>query len=262
MQMYSMISKFLLVLATIAASPLAFPSAEDGTRKTYSQQEREAEENRIRKDIEVKLDWRNRSKETSDDYDDDHRLLYGKLNESILLRSATGERFGIYESFDQTSTKRFEIRLHKKHKITDRFLSGSVYCDAVALSADKVALEFVLFREVCYRSTVPTHTLYLFDYASRNLYWLYSNEVKYVKKPVVVLKNGAYQVKWDVKVIGNDTNHSITRNFRLVRSKANKWEVKSVAPVNSEVDDIAAEVKIPVEEKYDLPSFVGTWGKN
>lgn len=261
--MYSTIPKILIVFAAIVASPLTFASTVEGTtRKVYSQQEREAEENRIQKDIETKLDWRNRSKETLDEYDDDHRLLYGKLNESILLRSATGERFGIYQSFDQANTKRFEIRLHKKNKVTDRFLSGSVYCDAVALTADKVAPEYVLFREICYRNNVPTYTLYLFDYPSRNLYWLYSNEVKYVKKPTVTHNNGAYRVKWDVKVIGNETVQSVTRNFMLVRSKANKWDVKSLAPVNSEVDDIAAEIKIPAEEKYDLPPFVATWGKN
>lgn len=261
-KMYSVSKKILLIVTAIAVSLITFSSLAGGTtRKVYSQQERKAEEDRIRKDIEAKLDWRNRSKATLDEYDDEHRLLYGKLNESILLRTPTGERFGIYESFDQANTKRFEIRLHKKNKVTDRFFSGSVFCDAVALSADKVAPEFVLFREACYRDNVPTHTLYLFDYASRGLYWLYSNEVTYTKKPIVVHKNGAYHVKWNVKVVGDETNQSVTRNFMLVRSKANKWEVKPLAPINSEVDDITAEEKIPVDEKYDLPSFVATWGK-
>lgn len=261
--MYSVISKILLTFAALAFLLLPFVSAaESMTRKVYSQQERDTEESRIRKDIEAKLDWRNRSKETLDDYDDENRLLYGKLNESILLRSSTGERFGIYESFDQANTKRFEIRLHKKNKATDRFRSGSVFCDAIALSADKVAAEYVLFREICYRNNVPTHTLYLFDYESRGLYWLYSNEVTYSKNPVVTRKNSAYRVKWDVKVIGTDTNQTVVRNFMLVKRKASKWDVKPLAPINSEVDGIAAEEKLEVEEKHDLPSFVANWGKH
>jgi|GEM_PF-3631272 len=254
------IPKHLITFATIAFFSFAVPpSAESTTRKVFSQQERAAEEDRIRKDIESKLDWKSRSKETLDDYDDEHRLLYGKLNESILLRSATGERFGIYEAFDQANTKRFEIRLHKKNKVTDRFLSGSVYCDAMALSAEKVAAEYVLFREVCHRNNTPTHTLYLFDRASRGLYWLYSNEVTYSKKPSVSLKNNAYRVKWEVK--SGDANLSVVRNFMLVKNKANEWEVRRLAPINIEADDIAAEEKLALDEKYDLPSFVANWGK-
>ncbi len=258
--MNSGISRILLTFSSAIFFLSTFPSlAEGGARKAYSHQEREAEELRIRKDIEVKLDWRNRSKETLDDYDDEHRLLYSKLNESILLRNSTGERFGIFESFDQANTKRYEIRLHKKNRVTDRFLSGSVYCDAVALSAEKVAAEYVLFREVCNRNNSPKHTLYLFDYESRGLYWLYSNEITFSKKPSVTLKNGRYQVKWDVKAV--DVNRSVVRNFILVKNKANKWEVKSLAPTNSEADDIAAEEKIATDEKFDLPSFVANWGK-
>ncbi|HYD62338.1 MAG TPA: hypothetical protein VEC35_18390 [Noviherbaspirillum sp.] len=258
--MNSAILKILLVFITFVST--IFPSIAEGKiRKVYSAQERAAEEARIRKDIEAKLDWQNRTKETLDDYDDEHRLLYSKLNESILLRSSTGERFGIYESFDQGGYKRFEIRLHKKNKITDRFLSGRVICDAIALSAEKVTTEYVLFREVCYRNDNPTHTLYLFDYQSRNLYWLYSDEVTYSKKPIVTLKNGTYRVRWDVKAIGAETNHSIVRNFSLIRTKGNKWEAKRLPPVNDEADDIAAEEKMPVDEKYDLPAFVAAWGK-
>ncbi len=86
-------------------------------QKVYSNRERRAEEIRIQKDIEEGLDWRNRTKETLDKYDDEHRLLYGMLNESILLRTATGERFGIFESISEdTNTRRLEIRLHRKNK--------------------------------------------------------------------------------------------------------------------------------------------------
>lgn len=254
------IVRVITVFSIVTTSPLPFASTTTSPGKAHSQQEREAEKNRIRKDIEFKLEWKNRSKETLDDYDDEHRLLYGKLNESILLRSSTSERFGIYESFDQANTKRFEIRLHKKNKVTDRFLSGSVYCDTVALSAEKVAAEYVLFREICHRNNIPTHTLYIFDYASRGLYWLYSNEVTYSKNPSVSFKSGSYRVTWDVKA-GN-ANLSVARNFMVLKNKANKWEVKPLPPINAEGDDIAAEEKIATDEKYDLPSFVANWGKH
>lgn len=257
------VPNFLFSIAAIAFVPVVFISSAEAltTRKIYTKQEREAEEIRIREDIESKLDWRNRSKETLDDHDDEHRLLYGKLNESILLRGSTGERFGIYESFDQANTKRFEIRLHKRNKVTDRYLSGSIVCDAIAISAEKVATEYVLFREICYRNNLPTHTLYLFDGESRNLYWIYSNEVTYTKKPTVVHRNGTYRVRWDVKVSGTETELSVVRNFKLIKVKSNGWDVKPLAPINSDTDSIAAEEKMPNNERYDLPSFVTTWGK-
>ena len=258
--MNSVILRTILVL--IAFFSAIAPSLAVGTaRKVYSMQERETEEARIRKDIEAKLDWQNRTKETLDDYDDEHRLLYSKLNESILLRSSTSERFGIYESFDQRGYKRFEIRFHKKNKVTDRFLSGRVFCDAIALSAEKVATEYVLFREVCYRNNNPTQTLYVFDYHSRNLYWLYSDEVTYTKKPVATHKNGTYRVRWDVKTVGTEKNRTIVRNFFLVRTNGSNWEARRLPPINDEADDIAAEEKISVDEKYDLPAFVAAWGK-
>lgn len=255
------VSLGIAIIASVS-SLLISPTEGKSTRKVYTKQEREADEVRIREDVESKLDWRNRSKETLDDYDDERRLLYGKLNESILLRSATGERFGIYESFDQANTKRFEIRLHKRDKVTDRFLSGSIFCDAIAISADKVAREYVLFREICYRNNIPTQTLYLFDGESRNFYWVYSNEVSYTKKPAVAYKNGVYRIKWDVKALGTETERTVVRNFKLTKAQRNRWEVKPLAPINSEADNVAAEERVPNDDRYDLPSFVATWGKH
>lgn len=102
-----------ILLLAITSATLAQPS--------ISSQERQVEEVRIQKDIETKLDWRNRTKETLDDYDDTHRLLYSSLNESILLRQASGERFGVFESLRDNGRKSIEIRLHKKNKLSDRF---------------------------------------------------------------------------------------------------------------------------------------------
>jgi hypothetical protein len=231
-------------------------------RKIFSPQERQAEEVRIRKDVEEKLDWHNRAKETLDEIGDAHRMLYGKLNESILLRQATGERFGIFESFDEkTNTKRFEIRLHKKNKLTDRFLSGSVFCDSPAISADKVAEKFVLYREICYRNNQPNHTLYLYDYLSDSLYWLYTNEVNYSERPTVSYERGLYKVRWNVQIIGSGTKVAFVRNFKILKGASGTWEAKSMPPINNELDDVTIEPKLPLKPEFDLPAFVADWGK-
>lgn len=199
--------------------------------KVYSDKEREAEESRIQREIENKLDWRNRTKESLDDYDDSHRLLYGTLNESILLRQTTCERFGIFESLEtKTNKKRYEIRLHKKNKLIARFLSGSVYCESPALSADKVGKKFVLFREICFRNNRPNHTLYLYHYPSQALFWLYTNEVNYTKKPSVILQDGTYKVRWSGSIVGSNKPFNVIRNFKIHRTATGKWEAESLPP--------------------------------
>ncbi|HJV74839.1 MAG TPA: hypothetical protein VJ654_11500 [Noviherbaspirillum sp.] len=256
--------KFCFVLAaTVLSAAASFASSQNPQpQKVYTEKERLAEEARIRKDIEEKLDWRNRTKETLDDYDDAHRMLYGTLNESILLHQATGERFGIFESINEkTHTKRLEIRLHEKNKLTDRFLSGAVYCDTPAISADKVTTKFVLYREVCYRNNVPSHTLYLFDYASRNLYWVYTNEVTYSRKPTVEYQNGAYTIRWNVRVTGSTSDSRVVRHFKISKDTNGEWSVKDLPPINDETDGATPVEKLPVKSAYDLPAFVTAWGK-
>jgi hypothetical protein len=246
-----------LTIYTASAATVTPPE-----RKVFSNKEKRAEEIRIQKKIEESLDWRNRTKETLDEYDDEHRLLYGMLNESILLRTATGERFGIYESInEETNTRRLEIRLHRKDKLTDRFLSGSVYCDSAALSADQVASTFVLFREICYRNSRAGHTLYLFDYESRNLYWLYSNEVIYEKRPSVIFRNGIYRMRWHVKTADGEVINPVVRNFSVQKTAGGTWKVKTHPPINDEAGDIEAEEKLRLDKKFNLPSFVANWGK-
>ncbi|HEV2610917.1 MAG TPA: hypothetical protein VGU61_11665 [Noviherbaspirillum sp.] len=254
--------RLFIVIATLAITlPIAAKNIPP-EQKVFSNKERRAEEIRIQKKIEEGLDWRNRTKETLDEYDDEHRLLYGMLNESILLRTATGERFGIYESIsEETNARRLEIRLHKKNKLTDRFLSSSVYCGSAALSADQVAPTFVLFREVCYQNGRAGHTLYLFDYKSRNLYWLYSNEVIYEKKPSVTFRNGMYRVRWQVKTTEGKISIPVVKNFSVEKAAGNTWKVKTYPPINDEAGDIEAEEKLGLDKKFDLPSFVANWGK-
>lgn len=252
---------FCVILTCMAANSIWANGTEFSREpKKYSADEKKTEEARIQKDIEEKLDWRNRTKETLDDYDDAHRLLYGEINESILLRKATGERFGIFESFnDQGNEKRFEIRLHKKNKLVARFLSGSVQCDSMALAADEVTENFTLYREVCYRKEQPTYTLYLHDYRTGNLYWMYSNEVNFSKKPVVVEESGIYKLRWDFQIIGSRTKTVLVRNFKIVKDVSGNWVAKSVPPINSELDDITPEKRLPIKSEYDLPSFVADW---
>jgi len=265
MQMNTLNLKFLAACFFVLLSGgLKCDSAKSAPNvKVYSARDRQIEEERIRKDIEEKLDWRNRTKETLDDYDDEHRLLYGTLNESILLRQSTGERFGIYESFDDAkNTKTYEIRFHRKNKITERFKSGVISCSDPAISADVVTKQFVLYREVCYRNNNPTHSLYLYDYPSHELYWLYSDEVTYSKKPSLTLTNGVYKLRWNVNVIGAKTNKVVIRNFKITKRDTGKWEAISLPPVNDEMDDITPVEKIyPLKPQYDLPAFVADWGK-
>lgn len=254
--------KLFVVTATLAVTVPTAANDRPPEQKVYSNRERRAEEIRIQKEIEEGLDWRNRIKETLDEYDDEHRLLYGMLNESILLRTATGERFGIFESISEdTNTRRLEIRLHRKNKITDRFLSSSMYCGNAALSADQVAPTFVLFREVCHRNGRAGHTLYLFDYKSRNLYWLYSNEVIYEKRPFVTFRDGMYRVRWQVKTTEGKISIPLVKNFSIEKAAGNAWKVKTYPPINDEAGDIEAEEKLGIDKKFDLPSFVANWGK-
>ncbi|WP_136419117.1 hypothetical protein [Noviherbaspirillum sp.] len=250
---------FIAFVATFIFSATPNVHAE----KIYSQKERQAEEARIQKDIEKNLDWRNRTPDTSDELPDADRWLYGRSNESILLRQSTGERFGIFESFDdKNNTKIFEIRMHKKSKLTGRFRPFQGNCEGESISAELVAAPFVLYQEMCAVADGSTeHSLYLYDYASRGLYWIYSATLSDYEKPKVTYKDGAYRLRWKFRLIGNKEQTVITRNFQISKVGNGNWAVKDLPPINEEIDGVTPVEKLPLKTEYDLPAFVADWGK-
>jgi len=234
----------------------------------YSPEERKAEEVRISKDIENKLDWHNRTKETLDDYDDAHRMLYGTLNESILLRQASGERFGVFESIRDNGRKSIEIRLHKKNKLTDRFFLFGDGCEGASIHAEKVAPEFIVYETGCYskgrnNSIEEKFEQYLFDYSSRNFYLLAFLDYDSIenKPPSIKLENGIYKMRWSIKLRGQKKNLLVVRNFKILKDEKGEWIVKELPPIDEEASGISPLRKLPLKREYDLPSFVAGWGK-
>lgn len=244
-----------ILLLAITSATLAQPS--------ISSQERQVEEVRIQKDIETKLDWRNRTKETLDDYDDAHRLLYSSLNESILLRQASGERFGVFESLRDNGRKSIEIRLHKKNKLSDRFFLYGDSCQGASLFAEKVTTEFVVYEAGCYskrkdNSIDERFEQYLFDYASRNFYLLafVDYDSKENKAPTIKLESGVYKLHWNVRLRGQNKNMSLIRNFKILKNANGEWTVKELPPIDEEGAGISALKKLHLRSEYDLPAFI------
>jgi len=233
----------------------------------YTLAERQTEEAKIRKRIEEKLDWKNRTPEKLDDVPDANRMLIGGLDESILLRQATGERFGLFEAFDDATNKKIiEMRLHKKNKLTDRFpVYSPEICDKfVDISADQVTSNFVVYTTTCYsRKYGDNSTPYLFDYASRNLYKLAVLDYDPIgnKSPAIKIENGIYKMHWKVRLRGEKKAVSIVRNFKILKNAKGEWEVKELPPIDDEAANITALNKLPPKPEYDLPSFVADWGK-
>jgi len=254
------IEKYILFLSVLLAILWASSA---NAQKVYSAEERKIEESRITRDIAANLDWHNRPPETLDDISDEKRWLYARTNESILLRRATGERFGIFESFDdRTNKKIFEVRLHTKSNLTDRFRPFQNNCDGASLVAEKADPRYILFREICSAHGRPTgHTLYLFDHMSRLLLWIYSAKVADQKKPTIALTNGNYEIRWDVTFTGSTSAQSIRRNFRLILTRDGKWKVLDMPPINEEIDRVVPNENLPLDTKYNLPAFVSDWGK-
>lgn len=256
---------FCKSLACLVAACLVLPSLALA-EKVYSPQERRVEEARIRKDIEESLDWHNRSPEQLDGVSDKDRWLFGELNESILLRSATGERFGIFESFDdKKNVKTFEMRLHKKNRIADRFLiySSTEGCTkGVNISAEQVNSKFAVFAVTCASEEGAYVSPMLFDYASRNLFDLsFSYDRMTNKAPHFRLQNGTYKLHWNVLLRGQETSQRIDYVFRILKDATGKWIVKDLQPSNDEEEDIGifAVKKLPATSVYDLPAFVAGW---
>lgn len=238
-------------------------TCETSAQRVISSQERQAEEARIQKDIEGKRDWRNRTKETLDGYDDAHRLLYSSLNESILLRQASGERFGVFESLRDNGRKSVEIRLHKKNKLSDRYFLYGDSCQGASLFAEKITAEFVVYEAGCYsqrknNSIDERFEQYLFDYASRNFYLLafVDYDSKENKAPTIKLENGVYKMRWNVRLRGQQKNVSLVRNFKILKDTSGEWAVKELPPIDDEAAGISALKKLPIKSEYDLPAFM------
>lgn len=262
-----MLHPFSRYLATLTATLTLSYATNALPQNVYSAKQRQAEEIRISKDIEDKLDWRNRTKETLDDYDDEHRLLYGTLNESILLRQASGERFGVFESIRDNGRKSVEIRLHKKNKLTDRFFLYGDSCQGASIFAEAVTEKFVVYETGCYsksrnNSIEEKFEQYLFDYSSHNFYLLafLDYDAKENKAPSIKLENGTYKMRWNVRLRGEKKNILVVRNFKILKDAKGEWVVKELPPIDDEAAGISPLQKLPLKPEYDLPSFVADWG--
>lgn len=248
--------RILLVVSLLVAASSAI------AQKVYLPEERLNEEARIRKEIEENLDWKNRTKETLDEYNDQERTLYGALNESVLLSQSSGERFGVFESFRDNGRKAIEIRLHKKDKLIDRFFLYGDGCKAASISASKVANDFIVFQMGCHTTGKAEQIEgrfdpYLFDRRSRNFYRLavLDYDPKENKAPSVAYQNGIYKMHWNVRLRGAGKETLISRKFKI-QIENGRWSVKELPPVDHEAISISPLQKLPVISDLDLPSFV------
>jgi len=262
--------RFLIAcLSVLLAGGMKYGFAQStSTAKLYSARDRQIEEERIRKDIEEKLDWHNRPRLQLDEVPDADRMLIGGLNESVLLHQATGERFGLFEAFDDTDkTKVIELRLHKKNKITERFqVYSAEYCDkGESVKAAKVTAKFVLYITNCISKKFgEENTPFLFDYMSRNLYMLeppQSYDANENNGPEIKLENGIYKMRWNVKLKGEKKSTSYARNFKISKDEKGKFLVRELPPENDQIAKIQTLEKLPTKPEYDLPAFVADWGK-
>lgn len=256
MKNYVFIAVFLLTVTTTYFS-----------QHVYTGKEKLVEESRIAKDIESKLDRRNRTKETQDDYDDEHRLLYGTLNESILLRQSTGERFGVFEFIRENGKKSIEIRLHAKNKLTDRFFLFGDACERASIFAEKVTSKFVLYQTGCYAMTKQNtvsekYDQHLFDYSSRNFYRLTfpDYDPQENNPPKISLEKGVYKMTWAVKLRGSGKNTSVIRNFKVIKNSTGEWAANELPPVDAESASITTLRKLTLMPEQDLPAFVADLG--
>lgn len=256
--MNSSVKNFLFFVCLLAISINSFSQHE------YSGQEKRQEEERIAKDIESRLDWHNRTQETLDDFDDEHRLLYGTLNESILLRKKTGERFGVFEAIRDNGRKSIEIRMHLKNKLADRFQLYGDSCQGASIHAEQVKEKFAVYETACSSlerngSIRERFEQYLFDYASRNFYLLSFLDYDSTQNipPTIKLEQGIYKMRWSVRLRGDKKNTLIVRNFKIFKDAKGEWTVKEFPPIDDEAAAIQAIKKLPVESKYDLPAYVG-----
>lgn len=231
-------------------------------QKIYSSEERSKEEAHIRQDIEEKLDWKNRTKETLDEFKDQDRMLFGTLNESVLLSQQSGERFGVFESFRDNGRKAIEVRLHREDKLTDRFFLYGDACKGASISASRITKDFSLFEMGCY-TTGKTGEIegrfepYLFDQTSRNFYLLavLDYDPKANKAPTVKYENGIYKVYWRVLLRGASKATTISRSFKI-RNENGRWSVKELPPIDDEAASISPLQRLPIKSDFDLPSFV------
>jgi len=265
--MLSPAKKLLLIFAITLTNAITQCVFADNTQaeKTYSPKERQNEEARIRAKIEERLDWKNRTPEKLDEVADSDRLLRADLNESTLLRQATGERFGVFESFDdKTNTKVFEVLLHKKNKLTDRFFLFGSECKSASIAAKKVTATHALYLADCYSEKNPTYySLYLFDYASRNFYLLgvldyYPDNIQ---SSTIKLEDGVYKLRWNIHLRGANKNTLLIRNFKILKNNRGMWQVKELPPIDNNSREIFPLEKLPLKPEYNLPSFVADWGK-
>lgn len=253
---------FRTVKLVLVVFPLFLAASSAAAQKVYSSEERLIEETRIKKEIEENLDWENKTRETLDQYTDQERMLYGTLNESVLLSKETGERFGVFESFRDNGRKAIEIRLHKKDKLVDRFVLYGDACKGASITVNKVASEFIVFETGC-------HTIgktgqiegrfdpYLFDQRSRNFYRLavLDYDPKEDKAPSVTFENGIYKMHWKVRLRGASNEILVSRKFKIWNENG-AWSVKELPPIDHEAISISPLQRLAITSKFDLPSFV------
>lgn len=253
---------FRTIKLTLIVAPLLFTASSVTAQKIYSSEERLHEEMRIKKEIEESLDWKNRTKETLDQYSDQERMLYGTLNESILLSKKSGERFGVFEAFRDNGRKAVEIRLHKKDKLSDRFLIYGDACEGASIAASKATNDFVVFEMGCHtigksNQIESRFDPYLFDRRSRNFYRLavldYDPNVN--AAPSVLYENGIYKMHWKVWLRGMNKQTIVSRKF-AIRNVNGTWSVKELPPIDQEAISIAPLQRLAVKSEFDLPAFV------
>lgn len=252
---------FRAVIVVLASVLLSTVTPSVFAQKIYSSEERVKEEVRIRKEIEENLDWKNKTKETVDEYNDQDRMLYGTLNESILISRKSGERFGVFESFRDNGRKAIEIRLHKKNILSERFFLYGDACKGASISISKITKDFSVFEMGCYTygkgGVEGRFEPFLFDQASKNFYRLaiLDYDPKENKPPAVTYENGAYKMQWTVLLRGTNKVTSVSRKFKI-RNENGSWVVKELPPIDQEAISIAPLKKLPLASEFDLPSFV------
>jgi hypothetical protein len=248
---------FCFVLLTSAAS-----FAQMQEPKIYSAAERTAEEARIAKEIAENLDWHNLDPKQLDGVADSERWLYGTKNQSILLSKVTRQRFGIFEAFNDKNQKGNEIRFHKKNILTHRFYTYDVECEG-SISAEKVASQYVLYETSCAQRKKngkfeqADHVIYLFDYASQNLYFLDGFRMDDFAKFFIERKGNKYRYEVTYKYRGKKL--VTKRTFSILKNSQGEWIVKEPAIDNDEsgaLNPIEALPKLPLDPKYNLPDVM------
>lgn len=252
----------LHIASLIFFAALSVASSSASAQKFYSAEERMKEEARIQKEIEENLDWKNRTKETLDEYNDQERMLYGTINESVLLTRHTGERFGVFESFRDNGRKAIEVRLHNKNKLIDRYFLYGDACKGASIFARKIAKEFGVFEMGCYTigksgQIEGRFEPYLFDQSSRNFYRLAALDYdpKENKAPSITYEKGIYKMHWSVRLKGDNKDTFVSRRFRI-QNERGVLAVKELPPIDHDAASISPLQRLTVKAEFDLPLIV------